>query len=162
MDVESFKCIYALKTPVEKLRLMIETVKTLEFCRTELTKSYMGMNKDAKYWESETNISWKKIEWLYNQIEAVLKKLNHGENQTEINRRSVLMECLFAYEDALTNCSKSGMKLEPLEGKEATFDALKEKCEILRGLIQALQAETVEQAMDNWKREQKSAAVAEG
>ena len=71
----------------------------------------------------------------------------------EINRKSVLLECL-EYERGLWKlCSKNYDMLEPMKGMDDKFDEQKEKCRILQELIQAYDSETVRAALADWQKD---------
>ena len=72
---------------------------------------------------------------------------------SEITKRSVLLDALGREEATWASCSKNGMKLEPLRGFDEEFDQQREKCRILREMIQALESEPVRKAMANWQKE---------
>ena len=71
----------------------------------------------------------------------------------EITRRSVLLDALEREEAIMASCSMNGMKLQPIRGYEAQFNAQLEKCRILRDMIQALESEPVRRELANWQRE---------
>ena len=71
----------------------------------------------------------------------------------EINRKSVLLECL-EYERGLWKlCSRNYDMLEPMKGMDDKFDEQKEKCRILQELIQAYDSEPVRAALADWQKD---------
>ena len=71
----------------------------------------------------------------------------------EINRRSVLIECLAIMREELQICSKNWNGLEPKEGMEEAWQQCRQKIEILKDMIQALQSEPVRIALADWQKE---------
>ena len=71
----------------------------------------------------------------------------------EINRRSVLIECLAIMQEELQICSKHWNGLEPKEGMEEAWVQCRQKIEILKDMIQALQSEPVRIALADWQKE---------
>ena len=71
----------------------------------------------------------------------------------EVTRRSVLLEALENQEAQLSRCSVNGSKLIPLPGMKDLFREQFEKCRILREMVQALESETVRDAIAGWQRE---------
>ena len=65
----------------------------------------------------------------------------------EINRRSVLIECLAIMREELQICSKNWNGLEPKEGMEEAWQQCRQKIEILKDMIQSLQSEPVRRAL---------------
>ena len=71
----------------------------------------------------------------------------------EINRRSVLIECMAIIREELQICSKNWNGLEPKEGMEDAWQQCRQKIEILKDMIQALQSEPVRIALADWQKE---------
>ena len=71
----------------------------------------------------------------------------------EINKRSVLIECLAIMREELQICSKNWNGLEPKEGMEEAWQQCRQKIEILKEIIQSLQSETVRRALADWQKE---------
>ena len=71
----------------------------------------------------------------------------------EINRRSVLIECLAIMREELQICSKNWNGLEPKEGMEEAWQQCRQKIEILKEMIQSLQSEPVRKAWADWQIE---------
>lgn len=71
----------------------------------------------------------------------------------EINRRSVLLECLAIMREELQICSKNWNGLEPKEGMEEAWQQGRQKIEILKEMIQSLQSEPVRRALADWQKE---------
>ena len=69
----------------------------------------------------------------------------------ENTKRSVLLEWLKLNEEALRVSSKNFKSLEPEKGMEDKFDDYREKCDIIRGMIQALEYEPVKKALAEWQ-----------
>lgn len=71
----------------------------------------------------------------------------------EINKKSVLIECL-EYERGLWKlCSEGYDTLTPMKGMEDKWQEQRQKCEILADMIRAIQCEIVEQALAEWQKE---------
>jgi hypothetical protein len=71
----------------------------------------------------------------------------------EITRRSVLLDALEREEAVMASCSLNGMKLQPIRGYEEMFKGQREKCRLLREMIQALESEPVRREIANWQKE---------
>ena len=71
----------------------------------------------------------------------------------EINRRSVLIECLAIMREELQICSKNWNGLEPKEGMEEAWQQGWQKIEILKEMIQSLSSEPVRRALADWQKE---------
>lgn len=71
----------------------------------------------------------------------------------EINRRSVLIECLAIMREELQICSKNWNGLEPKEGMEEAWQQGRQKIEILKEMIQSLSSEPVRRALADWQKE---------
>ena len=71
----------------------------------------------------------------------------------EITRRSVLLDALEREEAVMASCSMNGMKLVPIRGYEEMFRGQREKCRLLREMIQALESEPVRREIANWQRD---------
>ena len=71
----------------------------------------------------------------------------------EINRRSVLIECLAIMREELQICSKNWNGLEPKEGMEEAWQQCRQKIEILKDMIQSLQSEPVRAALADWQKD---------
>ena len=71
----------------------------------------------------------------------------------EINRRSVLLECLAIMREELQICSKNWNGLEPKEGMEEAWQQCRQKIEILKDIIQSLQSEPVRRALADWQKD---------
>lgn len=71
----------------------------------------------------------------------------------EINRRSVLIECLAIMREELQICSKNWNGLEPKEGMEDAWEQGRQKIEILKDMIAALSSEPVRAALADWQKE---------
>ena len=69
----------------------------------------------------------------------------------EITRRSVLKECLKQKEGFLKLASKDGLTLSPKEGMEAEFEEMRQKCRILREIIQDYENPEVREAAARWR-----------
>lgn len=69
----------------------------------------------------------------------------------EINRKSVLTECLSIMREELAICSKHYNGLEPKEGMEEAWAQGRQKVEILKDMIHAMESEPVRRAMANWQ-----------
>lgn len=69
----------------------------------------------------------------------------------EITRRSVLEECLKQKENFLRLASKDGLMLSPRKGMEEEFEAMQEKCRILRRVIQDYENPEVREASARWR-----------
>lgn len=71
----------------------------------------------------------------------------------EINKRSVLIECLAIMREELQICSKNWNGLEPKEGMEEAWQQGRQKIEILKDMIQSLQSEPVRAALSDWQKD---------
>ena len=71
----------------------------------------------------------------------------------EITRRSVLLDALEREEAVMASCSMNGMKLVPIRGYEEMFRGQREKCRLLREMIQALESEPVRREIANWQKD---------
>lgn len=71
----------------------------------------------------------------------------------EITRRSVLLDALGREEAVMAACSRDGKKLEPMPGLQEMFEAQKERCRLLREMIQALESEPVRRSIASWQKE---------
>ena len=71
----------------------------------------------------------------------------------EINRKSVLLECLQYMQHLLNISSKSYNGLEPARGMEEQWDQTRRKVEILKDLIHAYDSEPVRAALADWQKE---------
>ena len=71
----------------------------------------------------------------------------------EINKISVLKECLSIMREELAICSKNYNGLEPKEGMEEAWRQGRKKVEILQEMIQALGNETVRSALADWQKD---------
>ncbi|MBP5727054.1 MAG: hypothetical protein J6Y48_08260 [Clostridia bacterium] len=71
----------------------------------------------------------------------------------EINRISVLQECLSIMREELQICSKNWNGLEPKEGMEEAWQQGRQKIEILKDMIQALKCEPVRMALADWQKD---------
>ena len=71
----------------------------------------------------------------------------------EINRRSVLIECLAIMREELQICSKNWNGLEPKEGMEEAWQQGRQKIEILKDFIQSLSSEPVRRALADWQKD---------
>lgn len=71
----------------------------------------------------------------------------------EINRRSVLIECLAIMREELQICSKNWNGLEPKEGMEEAWQQGRQKIEILKDMIQSLSSEPVRRALADWQKD---------
>lgn len=71
----------------------------------------------------------------------------------EINRRSVLIECLAIMREELQICSKNWNGLEPKEGMEEAWQQGRQKIEILKEMIKSLSSEPVRRALADWQKD---------
>lgn len=71
----------------------------------------------------------------------------------EITRRSVLLDALEREEAIMASCSVNGLKLVPIRGYEETFQGQREKCRLLREMIQALESESVRREIAKWQQD---------
>lgn len=71
----------------------------------------------------------------------------------EINRHTVLTECLQDRRHILNICSKSYNGLEPARGMEEKWEEERKKVQILQELIHAIDSEPVLRAMADWQKE---------
>lgn len=71
----------------------------------------------------------------------------------KITRRSVLLECLQEREMEMKGYSRDARGLISLMGYEELFEESREKCRILRELVQALESEPVRKMIANWQME---------
>lgn len=71
----------------------------------------------------------------------------------EINRKSVLMECLSIMRQELAVMSKHYNGLEPAQGMEEAWRQGRKKVEILQDMIHALESEKVRKALAEWQIE---------
>lgn len=69
----------------------------------------------------------------------------------EINRKSVLMECLEIMRQELAMCSKHYNGLEPAQGMEEAWQQGRKKVEILADMIHAMENESVRKALAEWQ-----------
>ena len=69
----------------------------------------------------------------------------------EINRRSVLLECLSIMREEQRIVSKHYNGLEPAPGMEEAWRQGRKKIEILEDMIHALESEHVRRAMADWQ-----------
>ena len=69
----------------------------------------------------------------------------------EINRKSVLLECLSIMREELAVCSKNYNGLEPKKGMEEAWEQGRRKVQILQELIQAYDSEPVRAALAEWQ-----------
>ena len=68
-----------------------------------------------------------------------------------MTRREVLIECLELEREMWRISSKKYDTLEPMAGMEAAWEDYREKCRIIQEMIQALESETVRNALANWQ-----------
>ena len=71
----------------------------------------------------------------------------------EINRKSVLLECLSIMREELSICSTNYNGLEPKKGMEEAWQQGRKKVEILQELIHAYDNEQVRSALADWQKE---------
>ena len=71
----------------------------------------------------------------------------------EITRRSVLLDALEREEAELARCSRDGKKLIPMPGLTEMFERQRQKCELLRDMIHALESEPVRRVMADWQKD---------
>lgn len=71
----------------------------------------------------------------------------------EINRESVLLECLSIMRSELAICSKHYNGLEPAKGMEEAWRQGREKVRILEDLIHAYEYEPVRKALHDWQKD---------
>ena len=71
----------------------------------------------------------------------------------EINRKSVLLECLSIMREELGICSKNYNGLIPKEGMEEAWEQARRNAEILEELIHAYDSEPVRIALADWQKE---------
>lgn len=71
----------------------------------------------------------------------------------EVTRKSVLMECLSIMREELAICSTHYDGLEPKKGMEEAWRQTREKIEILKDLIHAMESEQVRHVLANWQKE---------
>jgi len=71
----------------------------------------------------------------------------------EINRKTVLVECLQYLQHILNICSKNYNGLEPAKGMEEQWNRARRKVEILKDLIHAYESEPVRAALADWQKE---------
>ena len=71
----------------------------------------------------------------------------------EVNKLSVLKECLEYERDLWKLTSEKYNMLTPMKGMEDQFEEQKAKCMILQEMIQALQAESVRRALADWQKD---------
>lgn len=71
----------------------------------------------------------------------------------EINRRSVLIECLAIMREELQICSKNWNGLEPKEGMEDAWEQGRQKIEILKDMIAAMSSEPVRAVLADWQKD---------
>ena len=71
----------------------------------------------------------------------------------DVNKLSVLKECLEYERDLWKLTSEKYQMLVPMKGMEDKFEEQKAKCWILQDMIQALQAESVKRAMADWQKD---------
>ena len=71
----------------------------------------------------------------------------------EINRISVLKECLSIMRQELAICSENYNGLTPKKGMEEAWEQGRQKVAILQEMIQALQNESVRMAMADWQKD---------
>ena len=71
----------------------------------------------------------------------------------EINRKSVLLECLSIMREELGICSKNYNGLIPKEGMEEAWEQARRKVKILEELIHAYDCEKVRVALADWQKE---------
>ena len=71
----------------------------------------------------------------------------------EVNKLSVLKECLEYERDLWKLTSVNYNMLVPMKGMEDQFEEQKAKCMILQEMIQALQVESVKRAMADWQKD---------
>ena len=70
----------------------------------------------------------------------------------EINRKSVLLECLSIMKSELAICSEHYNGYEPKEGMEEAWRQGRQKVEILKDLIHAYDSEPVRSALADWQQ----------
>lgn len=68
-----------------------------------------------------------------------------------MTRREVLIECLELEREMWRISSKKYDTLEPVRSMEAAWEDYREKCRIIQEMIQALESETVRNALANWQ-----------
>lgn len=154
MNLDMLMNLYAEKSPREKLEKLMEVVETAGQVKERIIGAKSaGNSKDMRFWQAEYDAQRAMCDWLYSQVRDTLRKMEHGQLQSgeNISRRTALLESMWAYEEALVTCSKSGLKLEPMEGQEKKFDALRKKYDLLRELVQALDNALVKQAIAGWQ-----------
>ena len=80
MDFESFKEIYASKSPVEKLDLLLVQVDYYGIDQRDYAEAKYGRRnaEEAKYYYDESVAMMERILWLRDEIEKAL------ENQEEV------------------------------------------------------------------------------
>ena len=71
----------------------------------------------------------------------------------EINRKSVLMECLSIMREELRICSANYNGLVPKQGMEEAWAQCRRKVDILEDLIHAMDCEQVRRTIANWQFE---------
>ena len=71
----------------------------------------------------------------------------------EVNKLSVLKECLEYERDLWKLTSEKYNMLTPMKGMEDLFEEQKAKCMILQEMIQALQVESVKRALADWQKD---------
>ena len=71
----------------------------------------------------------------------------------EINRKSVLLECLDIMREELRICSAKYNGLVPKQGMEEAWAQCRKKVDILEDLIHAMDSEEVRRTIANWQFE---------
>ena len=71
----------------------------------------------------------------------------------EINRKSVLLECLSIMRQELALTSERYDGLSPKKGMEEAWQQCRQKIDILKDMIHAYESEPVRRAMANWQKE---------
>ena len=71
----------------------------------------------------------------------------------EINRISVLKECLSIMRQEVAICSEHYNGLTPKKGMEEAWEQGRQKVTILQEMIQALQNESVRMALADWQKD---------
>ena len=134
MTLDGLMREYEGKSPREKLAKLAEVTDLAETKRVYAAAARARMSlKEATAYDSEYTEARLMRAWIFDRLDHDLHKQEHGELREggRLTRRAVLMECLRAYEEALTACSMHGLGLTPLKGKEERFDELQKKCALL-------------------------------
>ena len=74
MSNEDFKELYKDSPPIEKLNVLIETIRNESRADYRAGESITRNPKEAQYWENEYHAMGERIDWLYDDLKTILDK----------------------------------------------------------------------------------------